>query len=135
MPRGVAAAAGLTRRGNSGAARGRGMTRGAATRGRAGAMVARGAAGRGRSVASYSQNNTPAEAARVANSLGLRGCFACGAMGHSFEPFFRSCVGFCPWCRKTFSRNETRHFSSLCRKMPKDKAERVKVLKEVFSKK
>ena len=111
------------------------MSRGAAMRGRASTTGTRGAATRGRNVSSFSQNNTQAEAAKAANTYGLRGCYACGAMGHTFEPHFRSCVNFCPYCKKTFNRNESRHFSSLCRKMPKDKAERVKLLKEAFSKK
>ena len=133
--RGAAAAGGFTRRGTSVPFRGRAMSRGAATRGRASTTGTRGAATRGRNVSSFSQNNTQAEAAKAANTYGLRGCYACGAMGHTFEPHFRSCVNFCPYCKKTFNRNESRHFSSLCRKMPKDKAERVKLLKEAFSKK
>ena len=133
--RGAAAVVGTMRRGNSMPARGRGIPRGTAPRGRAGAAATRGNSTRGRNVSSFSQNNTQAEAARMANLYGLRGCYACGAMGHAFEPHFRSCVNFCPYCKKTFTRNEARHFSSLCRKIPKEKAERVKLLKEAFSKK
>ena len=140
----VAVVGASSRRGNStmararGGSRGaavRGVSRGAAARGRQGAQTTRGGTTRGRSVASFSQTNTLAEATRVANSLGLRGCFGCNSMGHVWEPQFRSCNGGCPFCKKTFTRNESRHFSVLCRKMPKDKAERIKMLKEASSRK
>ena len=134
--RGAVAVAGVSsRRGISTPTRARGGFRGAATRGRPGAPTTRGAVTRGKSVASFNQTNTLAEATRVANSLGLRGCFGCSAMGHVWEPQFRTCNGGCPFCKKTFTRNETRHFSVLCRKMPKDKAERIKMLKEASSRK
>ena len=133
--RGAVAAVGFNRRGSSMPARGRGISRGSAPRGRAGAAATRGGTSKGRNVASFSQNNTQAEAARMANVYGLRGCYACGSFGHTFENHFRTCVNFCPYCKKTFNRNEARHFSTLCRKIPKEKSERVKLLKEAFSKK
>ena len=129
--RGVQAGA-AARRGNPGnptTSRGRIGGRGGTTRGRGTAGPSRPGA-RGKGIASFNHSTSLNEAAKAANAAGLRGCLGCLRTSHLYEDFFKFCPDTCVFCKKVFTRNDSRHFAPLCRKMPKDKAERMKILRE-----
>ena len=80
-------------------------------------------------IAALDSTSKREEALQVARRLKLKGCVGC-AGAHKYFSFFRDCHGDCPFCKKTFTRNDNRHLAMLCRSMPKEKSE---ILKKIWA--
>ena len=145
-----AARGGAKNKGRSASAPGRSASRGtsrgrsrSANRGRSSSRARSASSGGGRARSSSADNRRSAtpgarvnaldstskreEAIQVARRLKLKGCIGC-AGSHRYQSFFRDCHRNCPFCKKTFTRNDNRHLSMLCRSMPKEKSDILKMI-------
>ena len=68
------------------------------------------------------------DAIAESKKLGLPNCIGCGSRSHRYSEFFVGCDSQCPYCGKSFKKEDTRHFSIKCNKRPEEREKCIEIL-------
>ena len=68
------------------------------------------------------------DAIQESKNIGLPNCIGCGSRQHRYSEYFSECDSQCPFCHKSFKKDDIRHFAIKCNKRPEEKEKCIEML-------